>query len=470
MNASNFMMAASVSMQLADQLPRELWPQLIAAESLLLNQRIAPGIKYIDRALKIDPRSITGLITKARLCMHSGNHTAAIKLVDTAIALTPDNSKLFSFKGELLVDAGDIDAARDSFRQSVEIAADNADGLLGLAQLPGDNFSDTLLETTESVTASQQLRPDDQIKVHFALAHAFDKKGNIAKHFEHLNAGNNLKNQSLNHDPKESKKATRGIVKYFPKRLFARFRDVAGNPARIIFIVGFPRCGSTLVEQILSSHPSVSAAGEVYALRHAVLEYQLSKHLAPDFPAWVKKQNAAAFGEIANDYVKKVERFNKSAYLTDKMLENYKFVGMIHLLFPNATIINVERNPIDVCYSNYKRLFHRNYVPYAYSLDNLAAQYRDYRKTLKHWNKVLPGRVHTVEYEQLVNRQEDATRDLLTRCELPWNDACLSFHENARAVLTSSNTQVRQPLYSSSIDRWKAYEQYLGPLLKLRND
>jgi tetratricopeptide (TPR) repeat protein len=470
LNTSNFAQAASVSMQLANQLPEDVWPQLVAAESLYLHQQVEPAFRYIDRALKINPRDIASLVVKSRLCVYVGDQIQAVRLIDSAVSLAPGNSKLHSVKAELLVDAGDIEGARDAYLKAIELDACNTGGLLGLSQLPGDNYSDELIKRIEFIVQSRQLRTEEKIKAHFALAHAYDKKGNVTRHFAHLNAGSNLKNQSLGFDPGVAAQETQNIIGFFSRQFFARRSGADGNSANIIFIIGFPRCGSTLIEQILSSHPSVSAAGESFALRHAIRDFQLSRDLSTGYPYWIDEQSAGALTAIADDYLQNVRQFNQSAYLTDKLLDNYKFVGVIHLVFPNATIINVQRNPVDVTYSCYKRLFNLNSVPFTYNLENLASAYRNYRRVMQHWNTVLPGKIHTVEYEQLVYGQEKVTRDLLARCGLPWNDACLNFHENVRTVQTSSNIQVRQPLYADSIDRWKACDEYLGPLLELDND
>jgi tetratricopeptide (TPR) repeat protein len=469
LNTANFALAASVSMQLADQLPQDLWPQLVAAESLLLHQQVEPAFRYIDRALEIDSRSIASLVIKSRLCGYIGDRTQAVRLIDSAISLAPENSKLHSVKAELLVDVGYIEDARDSFLKAIELDCRNTGGLLGLSQLPGDNYSDELIKKVEFIIHSGQLPAEDQIKAHFALARAYDKKADVARHFAHLNSGNDLKNQSLNFDPSAAAQNARGTIEFFSKNFFAQRSGANECSANIIFIVGFPRCGSTLVEQILSSHPSVSAAGEIFALRHAIRDFQLSRDLSPGYPYWIDGQPAGALAGIADDYLQKVQQFNQSDYLTDKMLDNYRFVGVIHLIFPNATIINVQRNPIDVCYSCYKNVFNLSSLPFTYSLENLASAYRNYDRVMQHWNTVLPGKILSVEYEQLINRQEEVTRDLLAHCRLPWNDACLNFHENVRTVQTTSNIQVRQPLYADSIDRWKIYEEYLGPLLELTN-
>ncbi len=279
-----------------------------------------------------------------------------------------------------------------------------------------------------------------------------------------------LNSDSLRYDAAAAARETRASIDYFSKDLLAGSEVADGNPANIIFIVGFPRCGSTLIEQILSSHPEVSAAGETLALRHAIRGFQQRRNPSAPYPEWLGMQPAGALAEIADDYLRRVSEFRRGAFMTDKLLDNFRFIGVIHMIFPNARIIDARRNPIDVCYSCYKRLFNLSAVPFTYDLDNLARAYRDYRDLMRHWNEVLPGRIHTVDYEQLVNHQESTTRNLLEYCGLSWDDACLQFYRNARTVMTNSNVQVRQPLYGDSIDRWKVYEDYLGPLLALSND
>jgi tetratricopeptide (TPR) repeat protein len=468
--AMNFAQAASVSMQLADQLPQDPWPHLVAAESFYLHQQIEPAFRYIDRALDIDPQNIASLVVKSRLYLYSGKHADAKRLIESAVSLAPQNAQLQFEKGELLSEAGDLEGARKALLKSIELDARRAGSLLSLSRLPGDNFSDDLIRKVEFMIQSRQLAVEDQIKTHFALAHAYDKKAEFDKHFAHLNAGNNLKNRSLKFDPNESRQETQDTIDCFSEKFFKQRSRMRGNSAKIIFVVGFPRSGSTLIEHILSSHPSVSSAGEVLALHHAIRSFRQSTHRSARQTCWIDNQPDSALIEIADDYLHRVKKFHQNTYLTDKLLNNYLHVGLIHLIFPNAIIINVQRDPIAVCYSCYKNLFHLGSVPYTYNLTNLASKYRDYRRVIRHWNKVLPGKIYTVEYEQLVNKQAEVTRDLLEHCRLPWNDACLTYQKNTRTVLTSSSIQVRQPLYTDSIDRWKVYEKYLGPLLELTNE
>ncbi len=467
---SNHALAASISMQLADQLPELLWPQFLAAESAFLAQRIEPAMRYADRGLAIDPGNIACLVIKSRLCLHTGDRAQAMRLIDTAITQAPEDSKLHCIRAELLVDLGRIDDACTGFRQSVSLDPRNADGLLGLAQLPGDNVDEDTVKKIEFIIDSGQMTAEQRIKAHFALAHICDQKGDPARHFRHLTAGNTLKNQTVRFDAGASRREAEDAERFFTPSFFAKNRNIRGNPARIIFIVGFPRCGSTLVEQILSSHPSVTAAGEIFALRQAIRTYSRSIQPPAEYPFCIDIRTEEALNAIADGYAETVQPFDRGDWMTDKALGNYRFVGLIHLMFPNAAVVHVERNAVDTCYSCYKNLFHLDSVPFTYDMDNLANRYRDYRRFIRLWNTILPGKIHTVQYERLVSHQEEVTRALLDFCQLPWDDACLAFHRNARAVQTSSNAQVRRPIYGDSVDRWRIYEKYLGPLLALNDD
>jgi len=469
-NVSNYHLAASVSVQVAEQLPAELWPQFAAAETLYQHQEIERAFQYIDRALAIDPQHVASLVIKSRLHLYSGDQEQALRTIDAAIDLLPRDSRIHSIKGELQVGAGQIEPARASFQVAIELNPRNTDALEQLSRLPGDDVGDELLKKIEFLIHSRQLDRAHRGKAHFALAQIYDKRGDVARHFAHLRAGNDLENAAVKFDRGAPEREARRLIDYFSAPFFRDRKAPLGDPANIIFIVGFPRCGSTLVEQILSCHPLVSAAGETYALKHAIRDFQSVRHMAHEYPRWIGAQTDDALAEIADDYRRRVAKFDQNEFLTDKMLDNYKFVGVIHLIFPGAKIIDMQRNPIDVCYSCYKRLFERGSLPSSYNLENLAIHYRAYRQVMRHWHTVLPGRMHTVQYEELVGSQEEVTRGLLEYCRLTWDETCLDFHRNARTVRTSSNVQVRQPLYTESIDRWKEYREYLGPLLDLVND
>lgn len=470
LKAGQYSRAAAIATQLAGQLPGDAWCQLIAAETLSMLQQTGPAIRFIDRALSIEPRNIGALVVKARLCILTGDTDGALTAIDTAISSAPANARLYSEKGALLTDAGQIEAAGESFTKSLELDPRNIDALLALAQLPGQQVGADLISKIEFIVQSRQLGPEDQIKAHFALGHVYERKKAAARHFAHLQAGNALKGRSIRFDAAALKAEAARVTQFFDAEFLGRCEVEPASSANIIFIVGFPRCGSTLIEQVLSSHPSVSAAGETFALPHAIRDSGAALSPGVPYPEWLGQQSPDIMARLADEYLRRIERFRQGEYVTDKMLENYKHVGLIHLLFPRASIIHVQRNPVDVCFSCYKRLFNLQSVPYAYDLKNLAVAYRAYRACMRHWDEVLPGRVHTVDYEGFIDDPRSVTGKILQHCGLPWSDDCLDFQRNARIVQTTSNVQVRQPLFKSSIDRWKDYAGYLGPLLELTND
>lgn len=465
--ASNYGAAASIAVQLADQLPGNLWSQFTAAESLYLHQQVGAAFNYAERALAIAPGHAASLVLKSRLHALAGDSARGLRLIEFALARHPTDSRLHGIKAELLVGAGRLGDAEASFAAAIDLDPHNADALLGLVQLPGAKISDELVANVEAMMEPGRMSDDGAIKAHFALAHAYDYRGDAEHHFAHLHAGNGLKSRLLRFDPHQAESEAEGIIGYFSRQLFESRTPPKFESQKIIFIVGFPRCGSTLVEQILSSHPVVSAAGEVYALKHSILEFQQQQGLSPGYPHWVGELTHDGCREISRIYAGRLPHVAGSEYLTDKLLDNYRFIGAIHLIFPRAAIIHVQRDPVDTCYSCYKRLFEHDSLPFTYRLEHLVAHYRLYRRLMRHWDAVLPGRVHHLRYEELVASQPRVTRDLLDYCGLPWDDACLDFHRSARTVQTASQAQVRQPMYSGSVGRWKKYSRYLLPLLEL---
>lgn len=467
---NHFIDAEAITRQLIAQLPRDPWPPMIAAEILLLLQQLEPALQAVDRALGLDPESPLCLALKSRICLNIGEPAQAGKWLDKAISFEPKNTRLHFEKGQLLTELGDLPAARAAFLNAIECNPRNTIALFGLSRLPGAGLPDELVKNTEFLLQSGQLSADDQIKAHFALANSYDKQSMPDEHFRHLHSGNQKKARTLKFDAEYFDNETREIIEFFSADFFARQAPAHENPARTIFIIGFPRCGSTLIEQILSSHPQVSAAGETFAFRHSLQDFQQALATTNKYPNWLQNLDAGQRSSIGERYLQKTSKTRNTLFMTDKLLDNYKFVGAIQLVLPDAIIINVSRDPVDVCYSCYKNLFHLSAVPYSYDLDNLAGIYRNYRALIRHWNAVLPGKIYNVAYEDLISDQEQITRQLLEHCGLDWNDACLNFHENQRSVMTNSSVQVRQKLYRDSVRRWTQVAEYLGPLTSLADE
>jgi hypothetical protein len=315
------------------------------------------------------------------------------------------------------------------------------------------------------------LSKTDRLQLDFALAKAHADLKNHGRSFEHLLRGAAAKRATIRYDEAEAFALFDRIEQAFTRELIAE-KSGSGDPTPMpIFVIGMPRSGTTLVEQILASHPVVHGAGELQAFNDVVLEVRGPDGLPVAYPQFVPALDAAALKAIGRRYEMLVRKLvgtkgAGSERVTDKMPSNYYFAGLIHLALPNAKIIHTVRDPVDTCVSCFSKLFSAE-QNHTYDLAELGRYYRRYEKLMAHWRRVLPeGRMLDVRYEDVVADLEGQVRRIIAYCGLPWDDRCLSFHATDRPVRTASATQVRQPIYTSAVGRWKAYEPYLGPLLK----
>jgi len=268
-----------------------------------------------------------------------------------------------------------------------------------------------------------------------------------------------LRRQSYHYDVTQDVTFLQCLEEYFTLDFFRQRSDFGVHDDTPIFIIGMPRSGSTLVEQVLSSHPDVYGAGEIRDFGYVVLENNETLLL--------DKIGALANNDIcrlAQEYLRRMDEYSAGApRVTNKMLVNFLWIGMIRLMFPDARIIHCVRDPVDTCLSIFKKNF-SSIEKYAHDLVELGRYYRAYTKLMAHWHQVLPGYIYDIHYEDLVTNQLEQSQRLLEFCGLPWNDACLSFYDSVRPVKTASAVQVRQPLYQSSVQKWRKYERHLGPL------
>ena len=310
------------------------------------------------------------------------------------------------------------------------------------------------------------LSPDDQIELHFALAKAYEDLGEHEQSAHHLVKGNALKRQQINYDEVATLNLFRRIREAFPARLLHDKRNV-GDPSPVpVFVIGMPRSGTTLVEQILASHPQVFGAGELDEIDNRVAQLR-SDDVEVRYPEVVSSTTNPRLRQFGMSYVSAISTLAPTAKrIVDKMPKNFLFAGLIHLTLPNARIIHVHRDPLDTCFSCFSKLFAGG-QRYSYDLGELGRFYRAYESLMEHWRKVLPtGVMLEVQYEQLITDVEGEARRMIAHCGLEWNDTCLSFHATRRPVRTSSAVQVRQPIYRSSIGRWRPYARVLGPLIE----
>ncbi|MDD2685092.1 MAG: sulfotransferase [Gallionella sp.] len=355
----------------------------------------------------------------------------------------------------LAIDPGCIEA-RYFLTQSKKVAADDA------------NFIELVKIEQRLSNQLPQLPDADRLFLHYALAKGYHDSGDSTPAFQHYQAGAQLKRKSFQYDAKVESHNVDELIRIFDEARLARLSGCGNPDPSPIFIVGMPRSGTTLTEQILASHPDVHGAGELTDL-FSITQRNLAGVV---YPGSLRLLESTTMGQWSSEYLAAIRLHHSGAKrITDKLPANFMAVGLIHLMLPNAKIIHVNRNPMDTCLSCYTNLFHQNNVPWSYDQIELGQYYRDYHRLMAHWRRVLPASAFLdVHYEDIVQDRETQTRRMLEYCGLAWSDSCALPHEHVRPVKTASFLQVRRPVYASSVERWRRYEQHLSPLLATLGD
>jgi tetratricopeptide (TPR) repeat protein len=396
----------------------------------------------------------------------------AEKEYNQALALDPECDDALLGLGHLCMELGQMDRSEELFLRALEFKPDNLAARVHISQVKkagaeDENFAALLEEEKKSADLSE----NRLMSLHFALGKCYDDIKDYDQAFPHFLAGCKLKRARLSYDPANSARQFAGVMEIFNQAAIDRLRG-AGDPSDVpVFVFGMPRSGTTLTEQIIASHPDVYGAGELHDLL-LIAEKNTSGNYTPlTFPDNLRTLDQRTLSAWGAEYVAGLrQRAPNVQRITDKMPANYFAIGLIHLMLPNAKIIHVNRNPVDTCLSCYTRLFNRK-QEHTYDLAELGQYYVHYARLMDHWRKVLPaGAFLDVQYEDIVADQEVQARRLIAYCELEWNPACLDFHNTKRSVRTASVTQVRQPIYTSSVERWRNYEKFLGPLMDALGD
>ncbi len=439
----------------------------------LLNEQ-----KRHDEALASFARSLSLQADLAEAWLGRGDALRDLRQIDEAVvayekalAIKPDLASAYNALGLVSLENGQTEDAQRTFRKSIEIDPTAGGFYLNLAATKKFSADDPDLAAMEAFAAGATgTSKDDRALLDFALGKAYADIGDHRRSFQHFLAANSAHRSTVKYDESETFSILDGIEKVFTRELIAA-KAGAGDPSsRPIFIIGMPRSGSTLIEQILASHPAISGAGEVSAFVDALDDVLNSRPPARDLPLYpevVPALPSSAIGSIGNKYIARLAALApEKERATDKMLANFLYAGLIHLALPNAVILHTARDPLFSCVSSFSLKFKDSHY-YTYDLAELGRYYKRYRRLMQHWHNVLPpSRILDVQYEDVVADLEGQARRIVAHCGLPWDDRCLSFHKTERTVRTASHTQVRQPIYKSSVSRWRAYEEFLGPLLK----
>ncbi|NIB40657.1 tetratricopeptide repeat protein [Pseudomaricurvus alkylphenolicus] len=434
----------------------------------VLKQRQKFQLAY-DQALELSlrlPENPSAAVALANQALALGRYEEAISLYSKWADLTPNPSVIYLSLGHAYKTSGDQSAAINAYRRASELREGFGDAYWSLANLKTYVFNESDRVSMKSLLSRTTLSGEDRIHLCFALGKALEDSEDYQASFDYYRQGNQAKQQQsgYRHDRIQHEMVLqRQVVTEELVQLKAGLGYDAPDP---IFIVGLPRAGSTLLEQILSSHPEVDGTLELPNILNLAHRLNGRRKLQDHhrYPAILEELNEERLQQYGQEYIRDTQVFRQGApHFIDKMPNNFRHIGLIKLMLPNAKIIDARRHPMACCFSGYKQLFAQG-QEFSYSLDDIGRYYRDYVQLMEHWQKVFPDQILQVQYEQLVEDFEPQVRRLLDYCGLPFDDACLSFHQNRREVRTASSEQVRQPLYRGGLDHWRHFEEYLAPL------
>jgi tetratricopeptide (TPR) repeat protein len=399
--------------------------------------------------------------------MQAGEYRTALDAFERVLSLVPDDPSTLTSRGHALKTFGKTPEAIASYQAATRVAPYQGDAWYGLANLKTYRFSEAELDSMTVAAASGELDHMSRIHIAFALGKALEDGKKFDQAFAHFAEGNALKKQTTRYTTKQMWDEFEAQKAICTPSLFSTQGGKGWDAPDPIFIVGLPRAGSTLIEQILASHPDVDGTLElpnILAMSHRLRGRQLVSD-RERYPRILQEMSEVEMSALGQEYIETTQIHRQDApFFTDKMPNNFRHIGLIHLILPNARIIDARRNPMDCCWSGYKQLFAEG-QEFTYGLDDIGQYYRAYVDLMDHWNSVLPqGRILPVQHEDVLDDIEAQVRRILDYCNLPFDQRCVDFHQTKRAVRTASSEQVRQPINKNGLEQWRPYEAHLSAL------
>jgi len=440
------------------------WLDLSVAQ--LNQEKLEDAIDSAGRLVELSPEIAESQLALGNALARTDRPAEAAQAYQNALDCAPNHAGAFSGLGQQLKTLGRQSEAIEVYRRSIESDPKNAEPYWSLANMKTFRFTDEDIDAMELLLQDEQLDELATVQLCNALGFAHEGRRDFNRAFSYFHRGNETRRGTEIYDPVDTEVATDRHITIFSEA-FIREREGYGelDPSPI-FIVGLPRSGSTLIEQILASHSQVEGTHELNDLATTVQSMPKAGKM-DRFPENLKAIESQLFSKFGKEYLEKTMKFRKGApFFIDKNPNNFVFVGLLQLILPNAKIINARRQPLDSCFGSYKQLFAKG-QSFTYDLTEIGEYYLQYQKLMDHWHKVLPGNVLDVQYEDVVADLDTQVRRILDYCELPFEQSCLEFHQTDRAVKTASSEQVRQPIYSSSVNLWKNYENNLDELIEV---
>jgi tetratricopeptide (TPR) repeat protein len=452
----------------------ELAPSFTAARhhhAIVLHRQNKPAaaLREVTELLEKDPRNPAYNNLKAAILARIGELQDAIEIYAGILAEHPAQPKIWLSYGHALKTSGRENDSVAAYNKSIELLPSLGEAYWSLANLKTAQFTNEDVEAMRLQLPRPDLTVDDRLHLHFAMGKALEDKGEYAASFEHYAQGNQLRRAQLPYQPDEMSTHVRRVKSLYTAQFFADRKDYGAAAQDPIFIVGLPRSGSTLLEQILSSHSQVEGTMElpdITGIARSLFD-RGKKSQAPGYSAVLATLDADQCRELGERYIAqtRIQRKTEAPFFIDKMPNNFAHIDLIQLALPRAKIIDARRHPLGCCFSGFKQHFARG-QGFSYSLEDIGRYYRDYVELMAFFDAVLPGRIHRIIYESMIEDTESEVRRLLDYCGLPFEAGCLRFYENERAVRTASSQQVRKPIFREGVDHWRHYEPWLDPLKK----
>jgi len=446
--------------------PRFFGAYIDLAHELMEIDALEECHEVLQEAIKLQreqalPHAMLGILHNM-----AGRFEAAAEVFKTALEKQPDHGASLAGLGHALKTIGRQEEAVDTFRRCIKAFPAFGEAYWGLANLKTISFSDDEKTAMEGKVDDKSLSEEARVNFNYALGKAHEDRGNFDQAFVRYDRGAKLRWSNESYDHAHTRTAHDEIIKTITAEVLQQNEGYGYPDPAPIFIVGLPRSGSTLIEQILASHSQVDGTRELLDIPYIIDAINRQKPEGVGYP-----QALLRYGEVlatvGRQYIASTRRYRGDAlYFTDKMPGNFESIGLIALILPNAKIVNARRHPLDSCMSCYKQLFYKGQM-FTYDLVALGEYYLEYQRMMDYWHEILPGKVLDVQYEQMVSDQETQTRRLLEYCGLPWEDNCLKFYDTERAVVTASSEQVRQPIHAGAVDSWRRFEKHLGPLVEV---
>ena len=441
------------------------WVDLVNVQREL--DKLDEAVDSARHVLELAPDAAESHVLYGGAVAMTGDHEEAIRAYQQALAIAPDRPGALCGLAHQQKTVGRQVEAIASYRQAIAIRPDHAESYWSLANLKTFRFEDAEVRAMEELLGREDLPDESRAQLHNALGLEYEGRREYARAFAHFEDCNAVRRRLETYDPVDTESTYDRVIEMFTADYLERHAGVPDTGVTPILVVGLPRSGSTLIEQILASHTQVDGTHELGELSRAVQSVRRKTRRHSRFPEALNELGRHEWQQIGEEYLRRTQIFRSGApYFVDKNPNNFIYAGVLRLAMPNAKIIDARRHPLDSCLGSFKQLFASG-QPFTYDMTELGEYYLQYQRLMDHWRSVLPGFVLEVRYEDVVADLETEVRRILDFCGLPFEEACLRFHETDRAVKTASSEQVRQPIYSSSVNLWRNYEAQLETLVHI---